>query len=85
MIHGEKIAGTRFIINNIMNHSGCCPYWNSHREVQNRLLGKLLFDKWYKRPSSSYKLYWKQHPEELKKIEEYYKLCNAIAHQITYN
>jgi len=85
MLHGEKIAGSRAIINIVMKHSGSCPYWNSHREVQSRLLGKLLFDKWYKRPYSSYKLYWKLHPEELEKIRKYHVLCEARAEQIAYN
>jgi len=66
MIHGEKIAGSRYIIQNIMKNARPCPYWIAHSIVQNRLFGDLLFEKWCKRPSKSYNLYWKLHSEEYK-------------------
>lgn len=73
MIHGEKIAGTRYIIENIMKNAGACPYWIGHSIVQNRLFGDLLFEKWCKRPSKSYNLYWKLHPKELEKVYDIQK------------
>ncbi len=45
--------------------NGPCPYHLAHRNIKNRLLGDLLFEKWNKRPSSAYKLYWRMHPAEL--------------------
>jgi len=67
MIHGEKVAGTRYIIENIMKNSSPCPYWIGHIIFQKRLLSNLLFEKWYKRPQASYRLYWRLHPEEYEK------------------
>ena len=49
-----------------------CPYHLVHRDIKNRILSDLLFDKWHKRPSSAYKLYWRLHPDEVKAVEDYY-------------
>ena len=64
-------SGLRFSITRMRWAS--CPYWLGHRALKNRLLGELLFDKWNKRPTSAYKLYWRTHPGEYEASCEYYK------------
>lgn len=64
-------CGLRFAITHMRWAS--CPYHLVHREIKGRLLGDLLFEKWHKRPSSAYKLYWRMHPEEERAVSDFYK------------
>jgi hypothetical protein len=60
----NRISGVVYALRCAEKNYCPCPYWNGHRDKMNRLLGDLLFDKWYKRPNSAYKLYWRMHPNE---------------------
>lgn len=50
-----------------------CPYHVGHAAVKKRSLNDLLFEKWNKRPSGAYKLYWRLHPEEYAASQQYWK------------
>ena len=62
--------GLRFAITHMRWAS--CPYHLAHRKIKNRLLGDLLFDKWHKRPTGAYKLYWRTHPKEDQEVKDYF-------------
>jgi hypothetical protein len=84
MRFGIKTTGFRFLLR--MNTvTAQTPYWNMHKQVQKRIFGNLLFDKWYKRPQASYKLYWKQHKHEVQKIDRLYREIEAKIRQQKYN
>lgn len=54
-----------------------CPYHRVHAKIKGRLLGDLLFEKWHKRPTSAYKLYWRLHPKEEQAVTDYYNKLKA--------
>ena len=63
--HGDmRFDKATYLIRSGRRQTGQCPYWFRHADEQNRILGDLLFDKWQKRPSSAYALYWRLHPSE---------------------
>ena len=66
-------SGWRFCVEYQMKFSAQCPYWIGHKDVKNRILGDLLFEKWHKRPKSAYKLYWRTHPTEYEAANARYK------------
>lgn len=67
------ISGWRFCIEYQMKFAATCPFWFGHRKIKNRLLGELLFQKWNKRPRTSYKLYWRLHPYEYEQSKKFFR------------
>jgi hypothetical protein len=58
-----EFSGVRYLIKR-SRMAAQCPYWQGHARYMNRTGGHLLFNKWNKRPTSAYKLYWRLHPDE---------------------
>lgn len=64
-MHGDmRFDKSRYLWESGRRQNGKCPYWEGHRKAQGRRFGRLLFDKWYCRPSRAYALYWRLHPGE---------------------
>lgn len=66
-------SGWRFCIEYRMKFAAQCPYWLAHRDIKNRSIGELLFEKWNRRPQRAYKLYWRTHPGEYEAANNLFK------------